>query len=128
MEELNRYLGEKEFDGLITDVNPAVTVRGVTLAAPEAETSLKRGALLVKDEDGYIPCAADALDESCVILCDDVTYDAAAAVSVYTAGCFEPGKVYNANGSSLIENEVDEGDLLGLRVAGLYFKAAQKCG
>ncbi len=123
MKELGRKVGEMTYDGLITDVAPDVVVCGVVLAAPESETTLKRGTLLTAGENGFAAAAAEdfAVNGTCAILCDDVTYSAAAPVTAYVAGCFNPARVWMDNGESLTENEIDT---LAFAAQGLYFKAA----
>ena len=124
MAELNRKVGEMNYDGLITDLNPPVQVRGGTIAKLAAEATYARGTILAKsdtDSKLYIlgSTGAGTLTPDC-ILCDDTdlgTVDDLNA-AVYTAGCFDPGKVTVANGYTITEADKDE-----LRMRNIVFKA-----
>lgn len=132
---LNAKLGEMEFDGLITGLNPPVIVGGGEVAAltgeasgevsgeasgteSPAESLLKRGTLL-KLADGVLS-VYDGEGEPDCILCDDtvVGTEENAAVTVYLAGCFNPEKVEAATGYTLSED-----DKAALRIKNIYFKA-----
>jgi len=52
MKELHRKLGEMEYDGLITGLNPPARVTGGTITKLSAAAELKRGTLLGKDSGG----------------------------------------------------------------------------
>lgn len=55
MKNLYNKVGEMEFDGLITDINPAPIVHGRTIRQmADAEATLKRGTILAKGADGKL--------------------------------------------------------------------------
>ncbi len=120
MANLYAKIGEMEYDGLITGLAPQVIVGGGTLAALDSGTAeLKRGTILAKDANGKLAIMNTGLNANCV-LCDDVTLGTSdLAVTVYTAGCFDPDKTIVATGYTLTESDRDT-----LRTNNIYFKAA----
>lgn len=131
MTNLSKKLGEMNFDGLFTDVVPAVQVRGGTIRKQTTSAvTLKRGTILAKsygtDGDGKLVILGstaennETLTPDCV-LCDDVTVgtDADEKVAVYTAGCFDPDKVSVTASYSITETDKDN-----LRMRGIVFKDA----
>lgn len=121
MKELSRKLGEMEFDGLVTDLNPPVRIGGGAIAAAAADILLERGTLLGKAADTGKLSLYDGTTTPDCILCDDTeigtTEDVAAAV--YMAGCFNPDKITVADGYTLTVADKDK-----LRERGIVFKAA----
>lgn len=121
-----RKVGEMEFDGLVTGINPAVQVRGGIIAAPGGAVTYKRGTVFAKstmDNKLYIlgttAASGDTLTPDC-ILCDDTEMDGSdVTVAVYTAGCFDTGKVTVADSYTMSEADKDK-----LRERGIVFKAA----
>lgn len=131
MTNLSKKLGEMNFDGLFTDVVPAVQVRGGTIRKQTTSAvTLKRGTILAKSYgaagDGKLVILGstaannETLTPDCV-LCDDVTVgtDADEKVAVYTAGCFDPDKVSATASYSITETDKDN-----LRMRGIVFKDA----
>ena len=120
MTEIGKKIGEMQFDELITDINPAVVVSGGTIAKLATETTLVRGTVLSKGDDGKLAVMADGATADC-ILCDDTIVGTAEDVStcVYIADCFDPNKVTVADGYALTEKDKD-----ALRMRGIIFKAA----
>lgn len=127
MINLSEKLGEMTFDGLITDIKPAPEVRGGVIRKLSAAATLKRGTILAKSSgDGKLVVLGskakenETLTPDC-ILCDDIDVGTAAdeKVAVYTAGCFDIGKV-TVSASYIIT----EGDKDNLRMRGIVFKAA----
>ena len=122
MRELHRKLGEMEYDGLLTGLNPPVHVGGGTIAKPSEAAVLKRGTLLGKDSSGMLS-VYDGSTTPHGILCDDIEIgeddDAEIPVVIYTAGCFDPEKVAVAEGYTLTEEDKDK-----LRTYSIIFKAA----
>lgn len=131
MTNLSKKLGEMNFDGLFTDVVPAVQVRGGTIRKQTTSAvTLKRGTILAKSYgtagDGKLVILGstaannETLTPDCV-LCDDVTVgtDADEKVTVYTAGCFDPDKVSATASYSITETDKDN-----LRMRGIVFKDA----
>lgn len=126
MKNLSAKIGEMEFDGLITSINPASVVGGGTIVKVNEEpATYKRGTVLgfkSGEEDGklYIMADGDEITPSC-ILCDDVEVgiDEDVTVPVYIAGCFDPEKVITKD-----QYKLDAGDLDNLRMRGIVFKAA----
>lgn len=127
MINLSEKLGEMTFDGLITDIKPAPEVRGGVIRELSAAATLKRGTILAKSSgDGKLVVLGSAAKENetltpdC-ILCDDIDVGTAAdeKVAVYTAGCFDIGKVTVAS-----TYNITEGDKDNLRMRGIVFKAA----
>lgn len=120
MKELNRKLGEMEYDGLITGLNPPVRVGGGTIAKLSAAATLKRGTLLGKDAGGKLSVyGGTGTPEG--ILCDDteVGTEEDVPVVIYAAGCFDPEKVTVAEGYTLTQDDKDK-----LRTYSIIFKAA----
>ena len=109
MKELHRKLGEMEYDGLITGLNPPVRVTGGAITKLSAAAELKRGTLLGKDSSPE------------GILCDDteVGTEEDVPVVIYAAGCFDPEKVTVAGGYTLTQDDKDK-----LRSFSIIFKAA----
>lgn len=131
MTNLSKKLGEMNFDGLFTDVVPAVQVRGGTIRKQTTSAvTLKRGTILAKSYgtagDGKLVILGstaannETLTPDCV-LCDDVTVgtDTDEKVAVYTAGCFDPDKVSTTASYSITETDKDN-----LRMRGIVFKDA----
>ncbi len=120
MKELHNKLGEMEYDGLITDLNPPARVAAGTVAKLTAAAVLKRGTLLGKGEDGLLSVyGGTGTPDS--ILCDDTEIGTTEDVSVviYEAGCFDPGKVTVAESYTITQADKDK-----LRERGIVFKAA----
>lgn len=119
---MNLYskIGDMEFDGLITDLNPPVIVGGGELSSLTEAAVLKRGTLLAK-ADGML-CVHDGSGEADCILCDDteVGTESSVNVTVYLAGCFNPEKVEAATGCAISEDDKNV-----LRTKNIYFKAPQ---
>lgn len=120
MTNLNRKVGEMDFDGLITDLTPPVQVRGGVIATAGVYV---RGTVFAKSSSDnklhVLGAEGEGLTPDCV-LCDDITTEEAdATVAVYTAGCFDPEKVTLADGYTMTEADKD-----GLRERGIVFKAA----
>lgn len=135
MQELSRKLGEMEFDGLITGLTPPPQTGGGTIAKLAAAAVYKRGTVLAKSaQDGKlrilgteVPApesgqTADVYAPDC-ILCDDtvVGTEEDVEVCVYTAGCFDPGKLVTADKYSLVQADIDK-----LRTYSIVLKAAAK--
>ena len=130
MTNLSKKLGDMNYDGLFTDVVPAVQVSGGTIRKLSAAATLKRGTILAKSSgtagDGKLVVLGTAavtnetLTPDC-ILCDDIDVGTSAdeKVAVYTAGCFDPDKVTVAASHTISETEKDN-----LRMRGIVFKAA----
>jgi len=122
MRDLNRKIGDMEFDGLITAIVPPTQVRAGTIAKLSSGTEIyKRGMLLSKQNSGgkLVPLGTSASTPHSV-LCDDVTIgaDEDVNVAVYTAGCFHPGKVTMlASHTAITAGELDE-----LRKRDIVFK------
>lgn len=130
MTNLSKKLGDMNYDGLFTDVVPAVQVSGGTIRKLSAAATLKRGTILAKSSgtagDGELVVLGTAavtnetLTPDC-ILCDDIDVGTSAdeKVAVYTAGCFDPDKVTVAASHTISETEKDN-----LRMRGIVFKNA----
>ena len=133
MKELNRKLGEMEYDGLITSLNPPVRVGGGTIAKLAEAAVYPRGTLLAKSaKDGLLhimgeepaaPSSGGTADTYTPegILCDDteVGTEEDVPVVIYVAGCFDPEKVTLAEGYTLTQDDKDK-----LRTYSIVFKAA----
>jgi len=120
MKDLNRIIGDMEFDGLITAIVPPTQVRAGTLAKLASGTAVyKRGLLLSKNAAGKLVPLGTASTTPHSVLCDDVEIGAAddINVAVYTAGCFNPGKV-----TMLSSHTLTDGDLDNLRMRDIVFK------
>ena len=130
MINLSEKRGEMTFDGLITDIKPAPEVRGGVIRKLSAAATLKRGTILAKSSGtagdgklvvlGTAAVSNETLTPDC-ILCDDIEVGTAAdeKVAVYTAGCFDIGKV-----TVSASYTITEGDKDNLRMRGIVFKAA----
>lgn len=117
--ELSGKLGEMEYDGLITGLNPAVIVSGGVVTKGESAVTLKRGTVLSKGTDGKLAVmTTSATPDS--ILAEDVEVGTTedANVIIYTAGCFDPDKCIVAEGYALTEADKDV-----LRTKNIYFKS-----
>lgn len=129
MKNLSQKLGEMSFDGLIADLTPEIQVGGGVIRKLSDKATLKRGTILAKSSgtagDGkLVALGTDAatnetLTPDCV-LCDDIEVGTTEdeAVAVYTAGCFNNGKVTVASGYT-----ISAGDLDNLRMRGIVLKA-----
>ena len=131
MTNLSKKLGEMEFDGLFTDIVPAVQVRGgIIRKQTTSAVTLKRGTILAKSYgtagDGKLVILGataannETLTPNC-ILCDDVDVGTSADVTVpvYTAGCFATEKVIVNSGYTITDADYDT-----LRKYGIVFKSA----
>jgi len=124
MKDLNRKIGDMEYDGLITDLNFPVQVRGGAIAGLAAAASYKRGTILAKNTTNnklYILGSTVGTDTLVPdsILCDDCDVDASTDnnQAVYTSGCFHTEKVIVASGYTITEADFDE-----LRMRNIVFK------
>ena len=126
MANLNAKIGDMTYDGLVTDIKPAVIVAGGVIAHGLAEANFKRGTLLEKGADGKLvifgstAAQGDTLTADC-ILCDDITVgtSADAKAAVYIGGCFDPDKLTVKTGATISEAVKDV-----LREKGIILKAA----
>ena len=130
MKNLYSKVGEMEFDGLITDINPAPIVRGGVIRKLGTAATLVRGTLLAKRSGtagdgklvvlGNTAASNETLTADC-ILCDDVDVGTSddVTVPVYVAGCFDPDKCTVKTGYTVAEDDKDH-----LRERGILFKAA----
>ena len=130
MTNLSKKLGDMNYDGLFTDVVPAVQVSGGTIRKLSTAATLKRGTILAKSSGtagdgklvvlGTAAASNETLTPDC-ILCDDIDVGTSAdeKVAVYTAGCFDPDKVTVAASHTISETEKDN-----LRMRGIVFKNA----
>lgn len=126
---LNQKIGEMEYDGLISGVTPPVQTRGGIIRKLSAAATLKRGTILAKSSgtagDGKLvvlgtAAASDEILTPDCILCDDVEVGSADVnAPVYTAGCFELGKVTVATSYTMTEADKEQ-----LREYGIVFLAA----
>lgn len=120
-------IGEMDYDGLITNIIPAIQTAGGTVAKLTEAATYARGTMLAKSTNdhrlyilGSAASEGDTLTPDC-ILCDDEDIGTSADVpaAVYTAGCFNPDKVTVADGYTITEADKDK-----LRERGIVFKAA----
>ncbi len=122
--ELSKKIGEMEYDGLISGLNPPVQVGGGTIVKLGEAATYKRGTVLGFKEGSpdklYIMDNSTEITPSC-ILCDDteIGTEDDVTVPVYTAGCFDPEKVITKEAYQLTA-----GDLDNLRMRGIVCKAA----
>ena len=130
MRELNTYLGEMEYDGLISDLTPKTRIGGRTIRRMAQATVLKRGTILARSSaDGTVvvlgtePADGETLTPDS-ILCDDVEVgtDADVIAAVYTAGCFNFERTHVADGYALTLADEDV-----LRKYGIVCKTALAC-
>jgi len=127
MINLSEKLGEMTFDGLITDIKPAPEVRGGVIRKLSAAATLKRGTILAKSSgtagDGKLVVLGSTANENETLTPDCILCDVGTAadekVAVYTAGCFDIGKV-----TVSASYTITEGDKDNLRMRGIVFKAA----
>jgi len=111
MKDLNRKIGDMEFDGLITAIVPPTQVRAGALEKLASGTAVyKRGMLLSKKSNGKLVPLGTASTTPHGVLCDDTNLGADEDVNValYTAGCFHPGKVSMLASHTLTATELDE--------------------
>ena len=129
MTNLSKKLGEMNFDGLFTDVVPAVQVRGgIIRKQTTSAVTLKRGTILAKSYgtagDGKLVILGstaannETLTPDCVLYVE-VGTAADENVAVYTAGCFDPDKVTVAESYTISQTDKDN-----LRMRGIVFKDA----
>lgn len=130
MKNLSQKIGEMTFGGLLTGITPAPQVSGGTIRKLTTAAVLKRGTVLAKSSgtagDGKLVVLGttaetnETLTPDC-ILCDDIEVGTAAdeKVTVYTAGCFDPGKVTVAASYTMTDGDKDN-----LRMRNIVFKAA----
>lgn len=121
MRELSKKLGEMEYDGLITGLNPPKRVDGGVIAKRTTASTYVRGALLCKAEDTGLLSLYDGTGTPDCILCDDteVGTEEDVIVAVYKAGCFNPDRLTVAEGYTITEADKDK-----LRERGIVFKTA----
>ena len=131
MTNLSKKLGEMNFDGLFTDVVPAVQVRGGTIRKQTTSAvTLKRGTILAKSYGtagdgklvilGSTATANETLTANC-ILAEDVEVGTTADVTVlaYRTGHFARNKLAVASGYTLKATDEEE-----LRKAGILLSDA----
>ena len=113
MKMLSQKVAEVSYDGLITDLFPAVEVRGGVIKATGSETVLKRGTLLGRTvADGTLAVFAGSSD---TVNAENIE------CAVYTAGCFDEDKITVKDSYKLTSADKDE-----LRMRNIVFKNAQK--
>ena len=128
---LDENLGSVGYDGLIVANEPVADVFTVTIRKEAtAAATYKRGTVLALSAGtagdgklvvlGTAAVSNETLTPDC-ILCDDIEVGTAAdeKVAVYTAGCFDIGKV-----TVSASYTITEGDKDNLRMRGIVFKAA----
>ncbi|MCL2636955.1 MAG: head decoration protein [Oscillospiraceae bacterium] len=122
-------IGKMEYDGLITDLAPAVEVRGRVIAHFSSSINYPRGTIFARSALnnklyplGSVAGTDDTLTPDCV-LCDDTFVDTVndVTVAVYTAGCFNPDKCTTKDSYQMTEADKD-----ALRTRNIVFKAAQQ--
>jgi len=125
-ELLNRKVGDMNYDGLISDLNPPVEVRGRTIAHGDAEATYKRGTVFAvsENDEKIYPLGTEIDDDSltpdCILIDDTVVGTSEDVIAtVYTAGCFDSGKVTVKEGYTITAADLDE-----LRKRNIVFKAA----
>lgn len=131
MINLSGKIGEMNYDGLFTSMEPAQQVHGGVIRKVTGKAvAMKRGTVLAKSSgtagDGKLVVLGteagsdETLTPDC-ILCDDIEVGTEndEPVAVYTAGCFDPEKVTVADEYTITESDKD-----ALRMRGIVFKAA----
>ena len=131
MTNLSKNLGEMNFDGLFTDVVPAVQVRGgIIRKQTTSAVTLKRGTILAKSYGtagdgklvilGSTATTNETLTANC-ILAEDVEVGTTADVTVlaYRTGHFARNKLAVASGYTLKATDEEE-----LRKAGILLSDA----
>lgn len=120
MNELSKKIGELEYDGLISGLNPACRVTGGTIAKAAENTTILRGSVLGRAEDTGLLSLYDGTTIPVFILCEDteVGTDEDVNVAVFEAGCFDPNKVHVAAAYELTAEDKDT-----LRKYNIVFKA-----
>lgn len=130
MKDLNRKIGDMEFDGLISGISPTPLVGGGIIRKLGAAATLKRGTILAKSSGtagdnnlvvlGTTAASSETLTADC-ILCDDIDVGTAndENVAVYISGCFNTSKVIVKDQYTISETDKDN-----LRMRGIIFKAA----
>ena len=131
MADLYRNVGEMNYDGLITDLLPAVIVRGATVRKLATAATLKRGTILAKSGgsagDGKLVILGTTAETNetltpFAVLCDDIAVGTAEDVvtSVYMSGCFDLSKCTVADSYEITDVDID-----ALRAYGIMFKVAE---
>ena len=64
MKNLSNKVGDMDFDGLVTGINPAVIVGGGSLKRLAAEATIKRGTILAKGADGNLIVLGSDVDST----------------------------------------------------------------
>ena len=130
MANLYKKLGEMDFDGLISDITPKTEVRAKKIRKLGTAETLKRGTILAMSSGtagdgklvilGTTAATNETLTPDC-ILTDDIEVGTANDVvtTVYTAGCFDSGKITVKSGYTMTAADYD-----ALRKYGIVFKAA----
>lgn len=120
-EQLNRKVGEMEYDKLIAGIYPEVVKASGIIATTGAEVTYSRGTVLAKSSDDaklYIlgsTASSGTLTPDCV-LCDDATIGTDDGVEVvYVAGNFNIDALIVSDGYTLTEDDKDK-----LRERGIY--------
>lgn len=130
MADLSKTIGNMEYDGLITDLTPAVQIGGGVIRKLDQAATIKRGTVLAMSTGtagdnklvvlGTANKENETLTANC-ILCDDMEVGTSADVTaaVYTAGCFNAAKITVAS-----EHTLSEADKDNLRMRGIVLKTA----
>ena len=130
MADLSKTVGTMEYDGLITDLTPAVQIGGGVIRKLSVAATLKRGTVLAMSsgtsgDNKLVILGTEASGSEVLtanfILCDDteVGTDADVTAAVYTAGCFNASKI-----TATAEYTLSEADKDNLRMRGIVLKAA----
>ena len=128
MADLYRNVGEMNYDGLITDLLPAVIVRGATVRKLATATTYERGTILAKSStDGKLVILGTTAETGetltpFAVLCDDIAVGTSEDVvtSVYMSGCFDLSKCTVADSYDITDADID-----ALRAYGIMFKVAE---
>lgn len=130
MTNLSKKLGDMEYDGLVTGLEPRVNVGGGTIRKLGTKATLVRGTILAKSSGsagdgklailGTTAATNETLTPDC-ILCDDIEVGTSddEKVAVYIAGCFDFDKCTVKSAYTVTEDDKDK-----LRERGIIFKAA----
>ncbi|MGN1118531.1 MAG: head decoration protein [Acutalibacteraceae bacterium] len=125
---LNRKIGEMDYDNLVIGLNPKTDVRSATIRKLDSKSTIKRGTILAKssaDNKCVILGTSAAESEKLTpfgIVTDDIEVGTEADVvtTIYTAGCFNTAKCIVAEGYTIKDADFDE-----LRKFNIVFQAAQ---
>lgn len=123
MREIGKSIGNTNFDGLIADVSPEISVKAGTFKKGTAEVSYKRGTLFASSSKGGLVIFGTAAGDGETltpfgVLADDVTVGKTEdeTTAFYAGGAFRASKLTVKSGYSLSASDITAFANIGVKI------------